>query len=111
MAQSSHLAWLSPEDRSHVAARNRSLSLVALLLTPALGTAVMIAQINRKLCHLLLINPSQRKGHPNSSEERNVHWAAVRQPVSVQSTQQAGHGKAGKAQGCGHPGRFITYKK
>lgn len=82
MAQSSHLAWPSPGGRSHVATRNRWLSQVALLLTPALGTAVMMAQINRQLCHLLLINPNQRKGHPNSSEERNMLWAAVKQPIT-----------------------------
>lgn len=85
MAQSSCLAGPSPGDRSHVATRNRSLSLVALVLTPALGIAVMMAQINRKLCHLLPINPSQKKGHPNSSGERNVLRMAVKQPISVRS--------------------------
>lgn len=90
MAQSSHLAGCRPRDRSHAATRNRRLSLVALLLPPALGTAVMMAQINRKLCHLLLINPNQRKDHPNSSEEKNMQRSS-----QYQYSLAGGHEKAG----------------
>lgn len=51
MAHSSHLAWPSPRGRSHGATRDRSLSLIALQFTPALGTAVTMVQITGKQCH------------------------------------------------------------
>lgn len=94
-------------------------SLVTLQFTLALGTAVTIAHITRKQCHALFPSiPVRGKGHPNSSEEQNVHWAAPRQPVSVQSAKsrqdrgkQVRHRAGGHQVDLLHTGMKVFIKK